>query len=795
MILVCGVVLAAATCAGVLRARAAQQAAPGARSGQAQARQKAAGPAGQDATALLKARMDAVEQAKTSRDPAAVAHASELVIALALRELGQIRLLESGYSQAVALYARSLDFESIPDTRVDLAIAQFQAGHADEAIAEADRALLDDPNNERAFQILGRAWVQKNDYARAANEYERVAAIHPTVDNLYALALVLLQEKGSAGRVRADQVFAKIAEIAGDSGSLHVMRGRAYRDAADTHAAVKEFETAIRIDPQTPHAHYFLGLALLAANEWTPTAEVRAEFLKELELNPRDYLANYMMGFIDSSERKYEEGDTYLKKAAELNPDSPEPPLYLGLNAFTQGDMAHAEEYFRTAIGLTGSEDDRANYQIRRAYIDLGRILTTSNRKEEAEKYLSKARELQNKVFESSQQGMAAHYAYEGAAAESSAGLVIPATPEDAAAAAVEGDGDPFAQVDPAVVARANLTAKQKQQADAQEKELRTVLAQGFSDLGTSEAIRGIYAQAVGHYQEAERWDAELPGLQRSLGVAAFRSQNYAEAVRGLTPAVAAAPADSGIRGMLGLAYFDQEKFADAARTFQPLGQRGMQDAAVGYAWAVALARMGEMKQASEALEQFSSVERPNETKLLIGQLWIEIGDYQRAVAEFHDALEANPSMPKAHYFAGQADIRAEHWSEAEKEFQAELALNPNDADAKYNLGFVYLQQSRRAEAESLFQQVIETHPEHASAQYEMGKILLERGDTRDAIQHLEAAARLNPQADFVHYQLQAAYRKDGRAGDADRELEIYKTLKARQRNRASAAIQQQQNP
>ena len=38
------------------------------------------------------------------------------------------------------------------------------------------------------------------------------------------------------------------------------------------------------------------------------------------------------------------------------------------------------------------------------------------------------------------------------------------------------------------------------------------------------------------------------------------------------------------------------------------------------------------------------------------------------------------------------------------------------------------------------------------------------------------------PQSDYVHYQLQAAYRKEDRIEDADRELELYKELKARNR-------------
>jgi hypothetical protein len=35
-----------------------------------------------------------------------------------------------------------------------------------------------------------------------------------------------------------------------------------------------------------------------------------------------------------------------------------------------------------------------------------------------------------------------------------------------------------------------------------------------------------------------------------------------------------------------------------------------------------------------------------------------------------------------------------------------------------------------------------------------------------------------------MHYQLQAAYRKDSRIAEADRELELYKELQAKSRER-----------
>jgi tetratricopeptide (TPR) repeat protein len=100
------------------------------------------------------------------------------------------------------------------------------------------------------------------------------------------------------------------------------------------------------------------------------------------------------------------------------------------------------------------------------------------------------------------------------------------------------------------------------------------------------------------------------------------------------------------------------------------------------------------------------------------------------------------------------------------------------------------MQQSKVDDAVVLFRQVIAEDPTYANAQYQLGKILLDRGQVPDALTYLEAAVRLEPQTGYLHYQLQAAYRRENRMPDADRELEIYKQIKAASRERTAAAIQ-----
>jgi tetratricopeptide (TPR) repeat protein len=733
----------------------------------------------------LDKRLAAARAARDSGDPAAAQLANERLIAVALSELARLRMAEQAYPQAVELYNTSLQFEDVSSTRLDLGTAEIQAGKFDDAIKQAKQVLAADPNDLRATRVLASALTQNGDYAKAVEPFTRIAHAQPSVENLYPLAMCLLQTRKPEDKVRAAAVFEQMKQIAGDSGSLHVLFGRAYRDADDMPSAIREFQRAVAIDPRTPHAHYFLGLAQLFLKDWKPTPEAEAELRKEVEIYPHDYLANYMLGFLISGERRYDESNVHLKAAAAINPSAPEPFLYLGLNAYSQDEMKSAEEMLRKAVVLTGDDEARSNYQIRRAYVDLGRILATSGRKEESEIYLTKARNLQNKTMEQSQQQVASIVG-----SGSIAGVVpLSRQQENQSAPLPQTSADLVARVDPAVMSASNLTSEQRAAVEAEENELRSVLGLAFNDLGTSEAIRREYPRALGYYQQAERWDSTLPGLEKNLGQCAFRAENYPEAIRGLSKALKQDPEKAALRAQLGMSYFATNQYAQATQTFAPLGTRGMHDGETGYAWAASLAHTGDMKTASEVLLAFESEARPDDTLLLIGQLWTEIGDYARAISTLQRSLASNPSLAKAHFYSGLAYIRWEHWPEAAKEFQAELNLSPGDPDAQYHLGFVYMQQSKTDEAATLFRQVVAAHPDYFNAQYQLGKILLDKGQASDAVRYLEAAARLQPQTDYLHYQLQAAYRKENRIADADRELEIYKQIKAASRDRAAEAI------
>src|SRR5262249_35051024 len=142
-----------------------------------------------------------------------------------------------------------------------------------------------------------------------------------------------LARLGTGEKQNAAESFSAMLALVGDSAWSRVLVGRAYLKQNLADEATKEFQAALRIDPRAADAHYFWGRALLQANDWKPTPEVESHFLDELRVNPRHFLANYLLGVFAWMNRKYGESEGYLRMAAQLNPSLPEVWMYLGLNA------------------------------------------------------------------------------------------------------------------------------------------------------------------------------------------------------------------------------------------------------------------------------------------------------------------------------------------------------------------------------------------------------------------------------------------------------------------------------
>jgi tetratricopeptide (TPR) repeat protein len=339
----------------------------------------------------------------------------------------------------------------------------------------------------------------------------------------------------------------------------------------------------------------------------------------------------------------------------------------------------------------------------------------------------------------------------------------------------------------------ATLSPAQRKAMEAREGRLRAALAKGYSDWGTAEARQGKFEEAIGLFGQAEHWDPTTPGLMRNLGLAAFRAGHYTESARALDLALASERGSASsaegqqLRVLLGLSLFSSQRFVEAVKAFEPLGDAVLDNSHAAYADAFSLAHTGDPGRANALLDKLSAKSLPADELALVCQVYDQTENYEHAVSCFRKVAAEDPAAKQAHYQMGIALIHLDRPSEAIPELRQELKLAGPTPEAQFYLAYALLQTSQKPEAEGLLKTVVAEQPENAQAQYQLGKMQLEQGLVKDAIAHLEVAAHALPGDYYVHYQLQSAYRRDGRTADADRELAIYREIKAKRREVGAA--------
>ncbi len=137
---------------------------------------------------------------------------------------------------------------------VGLAEAGLKSGHNAEAEAAAETILKTDPTNEQAIRLRYNAALALGDKAKLSDALVGLAAIEPAIARNGLLKLAF----------------------------------DAY-DANDMAQAMARFDTVLKVDPNYPPAHYYLGVIEVGQGA---TAEARSHLERFLQLAPNDPEAN-----------------------------------------------------------------------------------------------------------------------------------------------------------------------------------------------------------------------------------------------------------------------------------------------------------------------------------------------------------------------------------------------------------------------------------------------------------------------------------------------------------------------
>ena len=753
-------------------------------SGAAQTQTAQSPPSAQDPKSTqdeLARRLSAAQTYQLSGDLERAAVENRAITAIALARLGALAIRERQFPAAVRLLTESVAARDDSATRTDLAIAHMRLLEVDMAQAQARLALDLDEKNARAHHIMGKLLYMKGDYARALPRLERAIVLEPDLDAAYTLGMTYLRLKQIE---RAKLLFEEIQAALKNSAAAHLLFGRAYEETGFSDEAEREFKKAIAIDDKSPRAHFYLAYVILQHGGSERLPQAREEFERDLQLDPQSVYSNYFLGVLAATANEHKKAINYLLEATRLNPLFGEAYLHLGQSQAELGDPG-AEKSLRRSIELT-TDVSRNSYQIKKAHFILGRLLLKAGRQAEAEKELAIAKELQATSLESSRQEVGDILGQvvkprEEITAPSHVATAVSNGPQDSKDVA-KGSTD-----DVLLIEESPPDAQQAARVRRVKEELSEILAQAFHNLGVSAAQQGQLTLSLEQFGKAAEWKADLAGLDRNWGIVAFRAGRYESAIPVLFRQLKAHPDDALIRRMLGVSHYLTRNFPQAVETLKPLEPTIIKDAELAYIYGLSMIQLAEHKRAGNLFQSLAA-QNPKDamTRFYAAQGFAMLQDYQLALKEFRLAAALDPKMPQVHYNTGQTLIRLNRLAEAEREFRAELLLNPADVTAKYHLAYVLLEQKQDIpNALTLLRETVAVRPQYGDAQYQLGKTLIGLGDLNEGIEHLEMAARAEPSKDYIHYQLSIAYRRASRITDADRSLELYRTLKASNRNRA----------
>jgi len=116
---------------------------------------------------------------------------------------------------------------------------------------------------------------------------------------------------------------------------------------------------------------------------------------------------------------------------------------------------------------------------------------------------------------------------------------------------------------------------------------------------------------------------------------------------------------------------------------------------------------------------------------------------WDEAIAEFEEAVKANPNDPNNHINLGAAYVAKAMWNEAIAEYKRALKINPDHPLARTGLGVAYLQKGMVDKAISEHRKALAVDPNFADVHANLAASYYSKKKYRLAIKHCDKASEL----------------------------------------------------
>jgi tetratricopeptide (TPR) repeat protein len=250
--------------------------------------------------------------------------------------------------------------------------AAFQGGQYQEAVSLFEAVESASPGETGALLYSAKANIHLQKFADAENALRRYLERNPeSANGYYLLGYVLNRENRPAESLEIYTRAAKITPPTGDDLKIVALD---YELLNDNASAIRWLERSVAMDPGNKEAWYYLGRAYYTASR---IPDARAAFEQVLRIEPRDARAKNNLGLIFESGGKTDDALAAYSNAIawqkENAPSSEQPYLNLGSLLVTLDRADEAISPLRKAVELA-STNSQCHLRLGTAYLHLNRL-------------------------------------------------------------------------------------------------------------------------------------------------------------------------------------------------------------------------------------------------------------------------------------------------------------------------------------------------------------------------------------------------------------------------------------
>ena len=303
---------------------------------------------------------------------------------------------------------------------------------------------------------------------------------------------------------------------------------------------------------------------------------------------------------------------------------------------------------------------------------------------------------------------------------------------------------------------------------------------EAFAHLGLLEARQENYPAAIENYHMALKLAPAMPGLERNLGLAYFKANQFPDAIKVFSEELRKQPPNSPaaqrLTILLGMSHYAMGDYFVSIPYLQRAAKEDPQSLPLRLTLAHSCLWSKQYNCVMAAYKEILALNAESaEADMLAGEALDAKGDDAGAIEQFRAAATANPKEPNVHFGLGYLLWKEQHFAEAAKEFQAELDNDPADQRARAYLGdsLVELNQYEQARPELEKAATDSQTAAMAMVHRDLGIIYAEAGRKEEAANELLKAIALDPKDVSPHWRLGRLYQSMGKKDEAREEFAI----------------------